>query len=372
MRRAPTFVVALTAAIVELVLVAAAGNQWVVDHLVKNESARELPRNHAVRAALTSFPWRWTPESHQRMIWLGEIVAVVGLVIVVFLLVFAFVGPMRAPRSFFSVFLGLWGIVVALTQIAAIGRTMLAYGDLAQGADPQGLGRFWFSVFDGPSADTVLFGGATGLIVALVAGILAATTSRRAEEGEEAGAPEATEPDEVPAWSAAIGSPQGIGSREPSGIGSGADATASWPPPDPAERVSGWPPPESPTRGGDSTSSESAPPRWPPARGNEPTDDWSRVTESNTELGRPQPPGTTGPPSGRPASGAPPGSAPPGSTSGSSAPGSAPPSPSAPGDQSRHELLLPRGPRPTPQPPRPGAPTQTGRLPLPEEGPPGS
>ena len=132
--------VALSAALAELVVVAAAGNQWVVDHLVHNAKPSELPRNRELKAALTSFPWRWTPEHHQRMLWLGEVVAAVGLVVVLFLLMLAFVGPMRAPRRFVAVFLGAWGIVVALTQIAAIGQTVLAYSDLDKSAvDPDRL-----------------------------------------------------------------------------------------------------------------------------------------------------------------------------------------------------------------------------------------
>jgi len=42
------------------------------------------------------------------MLWLGEVVAAVGLVVVLFLLMLAFVGPMRAPRRFVAVFLGAW------------------------------------------------------------------------------------------------------------------------------------------------------------------------------------------------------------------------------------------------------------------------
>src|SRR5215510_5915328 len=104
------------------------------------------------------------------MIWLGEIVAVVGLVIVVFLLVYALVGPMRPPRSFLSVFVGTWGLVLAVTQIAAIGRLLIAYSDVFKdrpgGHDPDRLGRFWYSLFNGPSAYTVLFGAVSGLLVA--------------------------------------------------------------------------------------------------------------------------------------------------------------------------------------------------------------
>ncbi len=251
MRRAPTLLVALCAAVVELIVLAAAGNQWVFDHLIKHASTNELARDRALKATLTAFPWRFTPEHDQRMLWLGELVAVVGLIIAVFLLVFVFVAPMRAPRSFGAVFLGTWGIVVTLTQIAAIGATMIAYSDISQ--DTDGLGRWWYAAFTGPSAGTVLFGIASGLLVAIVAGILAVTTSRRIEEVEEPGmlAPG----DEAPAWSAALGSTQAMG-----GMGE--------PPP-------GWP------------RRESEPPPWPqpwaqPQREpeEERRNDWSSVTES--------------------------------------------------------------------------------------------
>ncbi|HZE50239.1 MAG TPA: hypothetical protein VE074_11800 [Jatrophihabitantaceae bacterium] len=381
MRRAPTFLVAFCAAIVELVLVAAAGNQWIVNHLVKNESARELPRNRELKSALTAFPWRWTPRSHERMLWLGEVVAVVGLVVVVFLLVIALVGPMRPPRRFLPVFLGVWGVVVGLTQIAAIGRALLAYGNLPKDVDPERLGRFWFSVFDGPTADTVLFGGVSGLIVAIVAGIVAVVTSRgtdKAEPGDELGGPSGTEPDDVPDWSAAIGSTQAIGSTPDIGstqaigstpdvsstqaIGREADPVASWPPPDPADRVSGWPAPEpprsepprseppptsAPTPGPTSappSTPESAAPPWsrPPAerQGSGP-DTWSSVTESTTELSRTPDAEPPSPPAPSPAS-------------------------PAPGYEDPTEVTLPRAPQPAPELPLPGSPP-TVPLPLPEE-----
>ncbi|HEY3632943.1 MAG TPA: hypothetical protein VGL21_18720 [Jatrophihabitantaceae bacterium] len=384
MRRAPTAVVAFWATLAELVVVAAAGNQWVVNHLVRNAKPSELPRNRELKAALTSFPWRWTPEHHQRMLWLGEIVAVVGLVVVLFLLMLAFVGPMRAPRRFVAVFLGTWGIVVALTQIAAIGQAVLAYSDLDKPAvDPDRLGRFWFGVFDGPTSETVLFGGASGLIVAIVAGLVAALTSRRADEAdEESDTSMPSGDDDVPEWSAAIGSPraydygstqalgsplgatQALGSSQlgsTQAIGSpservasdrtaseraaseraASEPTQSWPPPpDPADRLSGWPEPESTARLDRPTAP--APPREPapphrPARAESSTptrepaspqsrDQWSNVTQSTGEPVRPY----TEPPT---------------------------------------EVTLPRAPQPTAELPPPGSlPSPTGRLPLPEEG----
>ncbi|HEY3716714.1 MAG TPA: hypothetical protein VGL39_19475 [Jatrophihabitantaceae bacterium] len=374
MRRAPTFLVAFCAAIVELVLVAAAGNQWIVNHLVKNESARELPRNRELKSALTAFPWRWTPRSHERMLWLGEVVAVVGMVVVVFLLVIALVGPMRPPRRFLPVFLGVWGVVVGLTQIAAIGRALLAYGNLPKDVDPEGLGRFWFSVFNGPTAETVLFGGVSGLIVAIVTGIVAAVTSRgtdKTEPGDETGALSGTERDDVPDWSAAIGSTQAIGATPDIGstqaigstpdigstqaMGGGADPVASWPPPDPADRVPGWPPPEPPTSEPPppgpppAPTTETAAPPWsrPPAeRDSSASDTWSSVTESTTELSMtPEPPSPPAP-----------------------SPAPAPPSPAspAPGYEDPTEVTLPRAPQPAPELPLPGSPP-TVPLPLPEE-----
>jgi hypothetical protein len=346
MRRAPTLVVALSAALVELVIVAAAGNQWVVDHLVKNESASEAPRTREAKAVLTAFPWRWTPENHQRMIWLGEIVAGIGMVILVFLLVFAFVAPIRAPRSFVSVWLGVWGLVLGITQVAVIGRTMIAYSELPDGANPQRLGRFSLAIFDGPTAQTVLFGGVSGLIVAIVAGVVASVTSRRV--GEDA---ETSYDEEVPSWAAAIGMPPPAGatqvigaegwtgSGEPMGStpGSGAETTATWPPPDPTDRVPGWPAPASPTRPG-STSAEptrswSPPDAAPPAQ-------WP----SRTEPTRVQP----GDPAATP---------------------SQPTRPPGRPDDPPTEITTPRTPQPTTELPRPGIGPNT-RLPLPEERPP--
>ena len=226
MRRAPAVLVALGAAVLELIIVAAAGNQWIVDHLVRNASTKELTRDHGLKAALTSFSWRFTSENHQRMLWLAGIVAAAGLVVAVFVLILIFVGAMKPPRTFFAVFLGAWGLVVAVTQIAAIGRAMLAFSDLFDhGHDPEGLGRWWFSIFHGPSAATVLFGGVSGLLVAILAGILASVSNSAATEPDETYAPAATTPDEGGGWQ----------QTEPSGAWradeptrSATDDTAAW------------------------------------------------------------------------------------------------------------------------------------------------
>src|SRR2546430_3478315 len=79
MRRSPSPLVALGVAVTELVLVAAAGNQWIVKHLVENERANELPRDHQLKAVLPDFSWRFTPVSDERAIWLGGILAAPGM-----------------------------------------------------------------------------------------------------------------------------------------------------------------------------------------------------------------------------------------------------------------------------------------------------
>jgi hypothetical protein len=402
MRRAPTFVVALCAAVVELVLVAAAGNQWTVDHLIKKSSADELPRTHQLKTTLTAFPWRWTPESQQRMLWLGEVVAVLGLVIAVFVLMYALVGPMRPPRSFLSVFVGTWGVVFALTQVAAIGRVLIAYSDLFKdqpgGRDPDRLGRFWYSLFDGPTSYTVLFGAVSGLIVAIVAGCVAAATSRRVDDEDDLDPALSSDPDDIPDWSAALGSTQmygggSWGSRtgepprsydsdsdstrtlgsdsdstqafrpsnptigEPTQtIGSSSERTSSLPPPNPADRLSGWPAPESPAQSGSIGSSTT-----------------SRLSGSSATSG-PAPAGSAQRPDA-PTAAQPSGAAwnrparPRGdqwSSVTESGAGQIPVVPVEPDDPPT-ETTLPRAPRPTSELPRPGTIPESGRLPLPEE-----
>jgi hypothetical protein len=292
MRRASTVLVALCAAVVELIVLAAAGNQWVFDHLIKHESTTELVRTQRLKATVTSFAWRFTPEQHQRMVWLGEVVAVVGLIIVVFLLVLAFVAPIRGQRSFVTVFLGTWGIVFALTQIAAIGRTLIAYGDVFRRKDPDGLGRWWYSAFAGPTAETVLFGLVSGLLVAIVAGIVAVVTSRGIDEVDEPGMPMPS--DEPPGWSAALGSTQAMGSL--------GEPQRSWAPrePEPPPWPQPWSQPprerEAERRGewGNVTESTQVTEALPPQAGPppEPTSEITRPRQSATDLpGRP--PGST-------------------------------------------------------------------------------
>jgi hypothetical protein len=293
MRRAPTLLVALCAAAVELVVLAAAGNQWVFDHLIKHASADELARTQRLKATLTSFAWRFTPEQHLRMVWLGEVVAVVGLIIVVFLLVFALVAPIRGPRSFVTVFLGTWGIVFGVTQIAAVGRIMIAYGDVFHPRDPDNLGRWWYAVFNAPTAETVLFGAVSGLLVAIVAGIVAVITSRGMDEDGEPGVP--MPPDEAPAWSAPLGSTQAMGA-----VG---EQQPGWPPrePEPPPWPQPWSPPPPPepeaerrSEWGNVTESTGVTQALPPEADppSEPTSETTRPRQSTTELpGRP--PGST-------------------------------------------------------------------------------
>ena len=293
MRRAPTLLVALCAALVELIVLAAAGNQWVYDHLIKHESTSELVRTQRLKATLTSFSWRFTPQDHQRMLWLGEIVSVVGLVIVVFLLVFALVAPIRGPRSFVTVFLGTWGIVFGVTQIAAIGRLMIGYGDVFHPKDPNGLGRWWYSVFSGPTAETVLFSAVSGLVVAIVAGIVAVITSRGTDEFDESGMP--VPYGEPPAWSAPLGSTQAMGMP--------GQPQPGWPVPEPEPPP--WPQPWAPPpardpdteRGnewGSVTETTGVTPALPPeaALPPEPTSEITRPHQSKTDLPGRAPGGT--------------------------------------------------------------------------------
>jgi hypothetical protein len=298
MRRSPSLLVALGAAAAELVLVAAAGNQWIVKHLVENARADELPRDHQLKAVLTSFPWRFSPVSHERAIWLGGIVAAAGLVVVVFLVVLAFAGAVRPPRSFFAVLFGTWGLVLGLTQLAAVGRLAIAFSDLFEHSrDPQGLGRVWYPIFHGPSADSVLFGGVTGLLVAIVAAILASATNQTATERDE----------EEDAFTPV---PEG------GLLGSGDDAdTRVAPPPWQAEST---------------TRSWSAPtttaPRWPSGpetsserfEGDSPAGSAGRIAGSGPDA--PAGPAGSGPPGSGPAGSGPAGSGP----AGSGSPGSGP------------------------------------------------
>lgn len=215
MRRASAIWVAFWAAITELVIVAAAGNQWVFDHLVKNAADNERLRDHELKVTLTSLPWRLTPPKGQHTIWLGQLLTDIGLIVVVFLLVWAYAAAMRLPRSFFAVLLGVWGIVLAMTQVAVIVRSLIVYGSVfGASRDPDDLGRIWYSVFRAPTAETMLLGAASGLLVALVAGLVAAITNRRAAAAAE------EEAETV-----------GVLGGETSGLGG--TAGAAWPPSEP-------------------------------------------------------------------------------------------------------------------------------------------
>lgn len=293
MRRASAIWVAFWAAITELVILAAAGNQWVFDHLVKNAAGNELPRNHELKATLTSLPWRFTPPKGQHTIWLAQLLTDIGLVVLVFLLIWAYTTALRLPRGFFAVLLGVWGIVAGATQVAVIVRSLIVYGSVFGSArDPDRLGRVWYSVFRAPTGETLLLGAASGLLVAIVAAIVALITNKRAVAAAEEEAETAAVPGrETSVLGEAAGAPWPPGEPEPYGAeresydtsrdvyGAGSQTQAMWPAQEPGAAGSAtqsiWQPGEGGTSAQDGTRSwmsEGGETRTPPASRTAPTE----------------------------------------------------------------------------------------------------
>jgi hypothetical protein len=187
-RRGRPGLVALVALLVEIVVIAAADNQWVASRVSKTvfDSPSSLAYDFAL--SLLTFQWRFSPASGDRFHTLygqWELIGVV-LVLTAFLVVLIARGEPTFPRVFFLT----WAVVVAATGIGAIVRAALWNSQLLQGRS-----RFQFALFSaiGPTQHVFFAGLALGFVTGLAAGITARLT-RRDTVAPAAAAPPAAAP----------------------------------------------------------------------------------------------------------------------------------------------------------------------------------
>jgi hypothetical protein len=157
---------AFGAGLVLLAAVAVFGNQWFADHVVSDARS---DRARAILRIPASFQWRFTRLGDLTTLWIAGLLGAIAVVVVVYVAVWA----VATRATGLSLLLGTWGVTVLAAMAAGWLETVIAYGDFFQGtSDPQRLGRFWYSVFNG-AEPAALFGAAAGLVAGLVAMLFA-------------------------------------------------------------------------------------------------------------------------------------------------------------------------------------------------------
>ena len=174
--RVRTPLVVLTTFLVELVVIAAVGNQFVVDRLSKQLHGPILKQG--LLESLFTFYWRFSPKDSGTDVghfWLSRVLCVVAVLLLGPLLVGLVV---RGPMTFFRVFFSALFAIVTATLLATFVRGLVADPRLYGFSDPR-LGAAMFRP-SGPDSPGFWGGLALGLVVALVVSIVAVTTRRDA------------------------------------------------------------------------------------------------------------------------------------------------------------------------------------------------
>lgn len=176
MRRMRGLLVALVAAVLELLVVIGSGNQWVTQRVADKAGSASL--GDVLARSANGFGWRFAPVKGASTVWQAELAGIGALVVVTFLLVLVL--AFRASRSFFGTVFGVWGIIVLASVAGAVVREVIGFGHLQAGTTAGG-GRFADSLAAAITYTPVVFGVASGLLVGLITAIVAVATARRVE-----------------------------------------------------------------------------------------------------------------------------------------------------------------------------------------------
>lgn len=179
---------AFVAALVNLIIVGALGNQWYAEHVADKQASNGA--NRILKGVPSAFRWRYSHWSGDHGLRLGEVVGSGSLIVLVFLLTWMIVRAQLRPRGFFGAGFAIWGGVLLSAVVASMIGTFVSYPGLYGTApNPLGTTRFWWSVLEGPSAQVVLFGLLAGLITGFVCAMITVTQGVDSDEDDEDEAP---------------------------------------------------------------------------------------------------------------------------------------------------------------------------------------
>ena len=152
------------AALVPLVAILAFGNSWFVEHVTFDNGHSQLVDR--LLRTLSPFVWTATPRRGDGAgtIWAALILGAIVVVAATFLLVWL----VARHAVGVSLWLGAWGVTVLAAMLGTTVSTFVSYGAFFRNANPDGLGRFWHSVYQ--SQQVTLW----GVWIGVLAGVLAA------------------------------------------------------------------------------------------------------------------------------------------------------------------------------------------------------
>jgi hypothetical protein len=173
-----TGLVVLTALLSEVIVIAAACNQWVAvrigDQLQRSLISGGSATARDFKATLLVFNWRFVPRAGDAdHVWLAQVFMILTLVLLSAALIRLIgAGPARFARVFFAV----WTSVVFATLIASYVRGFVNQANASRSP------RITQALFEGlgPTTVAVMAGMILGLVTGLVAAIVAVNTRRRA------------------------------------------------------------------------------------------------------------------------------------------------------------------------------------------------
>jgi hypothetical protein len=170
--QARTWLVVLTAFLVELVAIAAVCNQGLSSDVEIFAGKHQNEFFGQVAEATQVYAWRFTPKSsdHQHLA-LSQFALLATLFVLTAGCVFALA---RGAVTFGRAFVGVWLAVIVATDAGAVVRNLVA------DVNPGGVNRFTFALFAGPSGYAFVAGLGLGFLTALIAALVAVASRRPA------------------------------------------------------------------------------------------------------------------------------------------------------------------------------------------------
>lgn len=196
--RARTGLIVLAAVFTEIVVIAAADNQWVSNKILRNELRTNSVTLRSLANSWLTYTWRLSPRdgANANQVW-GSQLALVAVVLVLSGLLVAAV--VRGPITFGRAFFGTWMAVVVATLVGAFVRGLIEpFGKLQLGNSNR-VTRAAFGSF-GVNQAAVAAGFGLGLLVAVVAAVVAVASRRGPAQAADSADPAAGQASAVPPY----------------------------------------------------------------------------------------------------------------------------------------------------------------------------